>query len=249
MLQRERLQRSAETDVSLHLTRTEGEICRIGYPPDPWAWVPWEYAPFTGRWDDPQALFRTVYAASSPRAAFVEILAQFRPDHGLDDDLAGIDGNPEDDDFPSCAPGVVSTDWVRRRRVGFARVNGRFVDIGHSSTIAELRPVFLSAALAHGLQDFDAAAVRVHAPRAFTQLISRHLYRQLLDDGALASGVAFASRHGDDLQLWAVYEREADAGGDRSHLLRECRDEDIDPGDPALRGALELHGLTLEDVN
>ena len=235
--------------MPLHFTRPEGEICRIGHRPDPWAWVPWEYAPFTGRWDDPQALFRTVYAASSPEAGFVEILAQFRPDHGLDDDLAAIDGSPEDDRFPSRLPGSLGMDWVRRRRLGFARVDGRFVDIGHSSTMAELRPVFLSAALAYGLQDFDAAAIRVHAPRAFTQLISRHLYQQLLDDGAFLSGVAFASRHGDDLRLWAVYEREADAGRARSHLLCECHDEDIDPRGPAFRRALALHGLTLEDAS
>ena len=61
----------------------------------------------------------------------------------------------------------MSVEWVRRRRLGFARVDGRFVDIGHSSTMAELRPTFLSAALACGLQDFDAAAIRAHALREF----------------------------------------------------------------------------------
>ena len=66
--------------------------------------MPREYAPFTGRWDDPQALFRTVYAASSAEAGFVEVLARFRSDRGLEDDLAAIKGCPEDGDFPSHAP-------------------------------------------------------------------------------------------------------------------------------------------------
>jgi hypothetical protein len=232
--------------VPLHLTSPDGELCRIGHSPDPWTWVPWEYAPFTGRWDDPQALFRTIYAASSPEAAFVEILAQFRPDPGLADDLAAIDGDSEDSAYPSCAPGCVHIDWVRRRRLGFARVEGRFVDVGHSSMIAELRPALLHAALAWGLPDFDAAAIRVHAPRDFTQHSSRHIYRLMLDDGDLASGVAFSSRHGDDFALWAVYEREADAGRYRSHALTACRDEEIDTDGPAFHRALELHGLVVE---
>jgi RES domain len=231
--------------LPLSFAQTEGLVFRVGYAPDPWAWVPWEYAPFTGRWDDPEALFRTIYAASSVEACYIEILAQFRPDPGLDPDLHGIAGCPEDESYESNPPGVVGRSWLKERRLGTAHLDGWFVDVGHSLTIAELRPVFLSVAQGFGLPDFDAAAVRMHAPREFTQLISRHLYSRETEDGRLASGVAFGSRHGDDLRLWAVFERDADVGRQSSHLLRDCRDEVIDPGSEAFRRALELHGLRL----
>lgn len=233
--------------MALRFTQTDGLVFRVGYSPDPWAWVPWEYAPFTGRWDDPEALFRTIYAASSVDACYIEILAQFRPDPGLDPDLVAIVGCPEDEGYESNPPGVVGQSWLLEHRLGSAHIDGRFIDVGHSRTIAVLRPVFLPLALGFGLPDFDAAAIRIHAPREFTQLISRHLYGRETGDGRLASGVAFESRHGDDLRLWALFERDADVGRDSSHLLRDCRDEVIDPEGEAFRRALELHGLRLED--
>jgi hypothetical protein len=232
--------------MTLCFTQTEGLVFRVGYSPDPWAWVPWEYAPFTGRWDDPEALYRTIYAASSVEACYIEILAQFRPDPGLDPDLGAIVGCPEDEDFKSNPPGVVGRSWLLERRLGSAHIDGRFVDVGHSRTIAALRPVFLPVALGFGLPDFDAAAVRMHAPRELTQLISRHLYGRETADGGLVSGVAFGSRHGDELRLWALFEREADVGRDSSHLLLDCRDEVIDAGSEAFGRALELHGLRLQ---
>ncbi len=79
--------------------------------------MPWEYAPFTGRWDDPEALFRTIYAASSVEACYIEILAQFRPDPGLDPDLGAIAGCPEDEHFKSNPPGVVGRSWLQERRL------------------------------------------------------------------------------------------------------------------------------------
>ena len=232
--------------MTLRFTHTDGLVFRVGYSPDPWAWAPWEYAPFTGRWDDPEALFRTIYAASSAEACFIEILAQFRPDPGLDPDLASISGCPDDVDYEGSPPGVVGRSWLRERRFGSAHITGRFVDVGHSQTIAELRPTFLPVALGSGLPDFDAAAIRIHAPRELTQSISRHLYGRETPDGRLASGVAFGSRYGDDLRLWALFERDADVGRDSSHLLRDCRDDSIDPDREAFRRALDLHGLRLE---
>jgi len=114
--------------VTLRFTHADGLVYRVGYSPDPWAWVPWEYSPFTGRWDDPEALFRTIYAASSAEACYIEILAQFRPDPGLDPDLASIAGCPDDAGYEGSPPGVVGRSWLRERRLGSAHVTGRFVD-------------------------------------------------------------------------------------------------------------------------
>jgi hypothetical protein len=217
----------------------------VGYAPDPWAWMPWEYGPFTGRWDDPQELYRTLYAGSSPLACFVEVLAQFRPDEDLSHDLDSIRGDSRDKDFPSVRPGELSADWLARRRLGRARLSGTYVDIGHSKTVAMLRAAFLQEAFSLGLPDFDAAAIRLRAPRRFTQEISRYVFRLPMEGGVLASGVAFSSRHGDELRLWAVFEREADSHKKRSHLLTRCTSKPIDSEDHALLQALELHRLRL----
>jgi hypothetical protein len=231
--------------VAVVVTTPEGPVFRVGYSPDPWAWVPWEYGPFTGRWDDPQELYRTLYAGSSPLACFVEVLAQFRPDQGLLEDLDSIRGDSRDKEFPSVRPGELSVEWLARRRLGRARLGGTYVDIGNSRTIATLRRAFLLEALSLGLPDFDAAVIRLRAPRRFTQEISRHVYGLPIDGGVLASGVAFSSRHGDELRLWAIFEREADVGRKRSHLLARCVSKPIEPEDHALRQALELHGVRL----
>lgn len=52
---------------------------RVGRAPDPWAWIDYRYAG-EQRWDDSGNEFRTIYAADSLYACFVEILAHLRPD-------------------------------------------------------------------------------------------------------------------------------------------------------------------------
>ena len=42
-------------------------VSRVGYKPEPWAWVGWEWATagrFHGRWDHFDGNFRTIYAGS-----------------------------------------------------------------------------------------------------------------------------------------------------------------------------------------
>lgn len=59
------------------------EVWRVGYKPDPWAWVGWEWATdgrFGGRWDDSEGVFRTIYAGSALLACLLELLADFRSD-------------------------------------------------------------------------------------------------------------------------------------------------------------------------
>ena len=52
----------------------QGPVRRIGRLPDPWAWPPWEAQhsdnTFGNRWDDPEGVYRVVYACSQlrPRA-------------------------------------------------------------------------------------------------------------------------------------------------------------------------------------
>lgn len=81
---------------------TDMPVWRVGRAPDPWAWIDRRYAGGQ-RWDDPSQNFRTIYAAGSVFACFVEILAQFRPDRPNDRGL--LDDIVEDPvDASECGP-------------------------------------------------------------------------------------------------------------------------------------------------
>lgn len=218
---------------------------RVGYEPDPWVWVPWEYGPFTGRWDDPEDIYRVLYAGSTPEACFLEVLAQFRADAGLGSDFDDIAPDPEDEAYPTVAPGTLERSWLEHRRLGSARLTGAFVAVLDSTTISALRPRFLGMAIHYGLADFDASGITVAEPRAFTQKISRFLYVDArCTGGAVPAGIAYRSRHGFDQQLWAIFERDP-ADSDRSPYLSGCSEERIPEIHPALLVALPRHRLTL----
>jgi hypothetical protein len=229
--------------VDLAVVQPEDPVRRVGYAPNPWAWTPWEYGPFTGRWDDPEDVYRVLYAASSALGCFLEVLAQFRPDPGLASDLETIEGDPDDIAYPTVPGGELDRAWIARRRLGEASLAGHYVDVGHSSTIAELRPHLLGRALTFGLPDFDASALRLAAPRPFTQVISRFLYSSTLSAGSAPDGIEFFSRHGDDQRLWAIFERDADIGSTESHLLSRVSSQVIAEDNPDLSDAMRIHHL------
>src|SRR5205814_9824200 len=68
---------------------------------------------------------------------------------------------------------------------------------GRSSTLKT------RSAMHFGLPDFDAAAIKMANPRAFTKEISRYLYGLELPSGRPAAGVFHRSRHGEEHELWA----------------------------------------------
>lgn len=216
-------------------------VYRVGFGPRPWQWTPWDFAiagRFDGRWDDPDGVWRTLYVADSPLGCYLEVLARFRRDPGLADALAGIDDDP---DHPTLDAGLVPAEWRTRRRLARASMTGVFLVVGSTSTLATLRQHFLAAARALGLADVDAAAVRVPAPRAFTQAVAKRLYSVELDDGEPLDGVEFASRHGDEHVLWAIFERARDTF--TSALLTGRRSSAIEPDDAELTRAMEIHRL------
>lgn len=229
--------------MTLAVTRPQGRVHRVGYEPHPWAWTPWEYAPFTGRWDHPEDLYRVVHAGSSALGCFLEVLAVFRADAVLPAELDAIEGDDEDDAFPTVPPGRVDRTWLAPRRLGSATLSGDYVDVAHSQTLAELRPRFLARAVHHGLPDMDAAALRLAAPRELTQQVSRYLYTATIPGGGAPAGIAFGSRHGDDQQLWAIFERDSDLGAQRSRRITEAESVPISEDDPELVAAMALHRL------
>lgn len=222
-------------------------VYRVGYAPDPFAWTPWQYAEagrFTGRWDDPDGTFRTLYVGDRLLACLLEVLADFRPDLEL---LAELNQIEEDDDsatnYPTQPAGVLPRSWLKPRQAGTAQMTGEFVDVRDAQTIATLRARFGRLAHDLGLADVDAAAIKSSAPRTLTQTISRWLYATVRPP---IDGVAFASRFGDELRLWAVYEQpgEDEAG---SHALAHAAEIDLSPDTPELIEAMRIHNLGWSD--
>jgi len=223
-------------------------IWRVGRAPDPWSWVDHQYAG-KQRWDDSQGVFRTIYAADSLYACYVEILACFRPDlnAGGRELLADIIEDPADaTEYPTPPAGIVPRDWVNGRIESQATLTGAYVDVRASGTIAALRPRFLTVALQLGFEDFDAAAIKSAYPRDLTQQLATHIYG-LVDDESEPryAGVRFASRHGDELAMLAIFERPGDEPS--SCWVERQQDALVDLADPALAAALTLHGLRWDE--
>lgn len=211
-------------------------VYRVARKPHAWRWPDWAHAEpdgtFGNRWDDPEGIFRVLYACSERVGAFVETLARFRPSAAL---IAGLDAIAgEADTLP---PGTVPAAWFRDRTIGVARISGHFVDIGRAESLAALNRM-LGRRLAHySLHELDAAAIRMKAPRRLTQEISRLIYEQTTPGGQPAyAGIFYRSRLGDDLNNWAIFER------DHVNLAVEP-DTDINADDEDFRSAIRLLGL------
>ena len=218
-----------------------GRVWHVGHRPDPWAWVPERFAG-NQRWDDSEGLFRTVYAADTRYGCYLEVLAQFRRDPEADV-VSNIVLDPDDVAMQTYPAGEIDLDWIGKRIAASARMDGVFCDVTAAESIAALRPQFLRLAGELGLPDFDAAALKSAHPRTLTQSVATHLYAlsNPVDQTPFA-GVRFASRHGDEVALWALFERD----GDRPHsrLLTDIEHMGISPIDPDLRAAMRVHDLT-----
>lgn len=217
---------------------------RVARRPDAWAWPDWAYAgpdgTFGNRYDDPRGEYRVLYASSDRVGAFVEVLARFRPDPAVLRELDEIELEPgARDDGP--APGQLPRSWLVGRVVGTAVGDGPFAAVGAARSLAYLRDRLADRALHHGVDELDAAAIRGHAPRAFTQEVSRVVFECTEASGEPQfDGIAYRSRLGDELENWAIFE--PPTGEAR---LRDAQSEPVDPHDGDLAAALELLGIEL----
>ena len=219
----------------------QGPVRRIGRLPDPWAWPPWEAQhsdnTFGNRWDDPEGVYRVVYACSQLEGAYVEVLSRFRPDPVVLAELAGIDGS--NDDYQV---GIIPTTWLETRTIGEATLTGIYADVGHARSLMYLRTAMAGRLIHYSIADLDAAAIRLSAPRRFTQEISNHIYRlSAPDETPKFAGIEYESRFGDNYQNWAIFER---PGQDpiSDAIVRPVRRDD-----PDLHDALTALGLTLAE--
>lgn len=231
-----------------HVHASGVTVWRVGRVPDPWAWIDHQYAG-NARWDDPEVAFRTSYAADTLFGCFVELLAYSRPD--LNDDgsdlLSGITEDPEDANaYPVPSAGGIERTWITGRMIGSASLEGVYIDVRASATVAALRPRYLAFALSLGFDDFDAAAMKCAYPRDLTHRLTRDFYAMTLEDGMPElNGVRFGSRHGDELGLWAIYERPGDDPS--STLLGNITTRLVDEHNDDLRRAMSLHRLSWRD--
>lgn len=173
------------------------------------------------------------------------MLASHRPDETLAADSAHIVEDAEDaEQFPSVAPGELAiNEWLRDRIAGTAHLRGRFVDITAAETVAYLHPQFKPRARTYGLKYFDAAALKSADNRSLTQEVAQTLWARRSSGGAnLCDGIQFRSRHGDDLLLWAIFERESD--GQISSRLSGIETLELEADTPELVTAMALLGIT-----
>lgn len=234
----------------MRLTHVDRRAWRVGFLPQPWEWSDWRWAGpdgrFNGRWDPlDHGLYRTVYAGDTLLSCLVELLAPHRPDPYLMADMDAILEDAEDEELHPTAPAghLDIGQWLVNRTAGSARLQGRFVDITAAETVADLHPLFKGRALAYNLKDFDAAALKNAENRLLTQEVSQHLWTRRNPDGSdFCDGIQFRSRHGDDLLLWAVYERDSD--GQVSTHITDMESAALAAETPELRSAMDLLGLT-----
>jgi hypothetical protein len=124
--------------------------------------------------------------------------------------------------------------------MGQAVVGGRFVDIGDASSLVTLRAHLAARAIHYGLSEIDAAAVRLSAPRRFTQEVSRLIYEWREEHGGFA-GICYRSRLGDQFTNWAIFEPPPAA----QPALEGESAEEVESDDRDLLEALQLLGLQL----
>ena len=174
-----------------------------------------------------------LYGCSTRVGTFLETLAPFRPDPHV---VAGLDPVQGDDDG-ALGPGELAVgDWLAARLMGVACVGGDFADVGHSRSLAWLRSALAARVVGFGLEDLDAATIRLSAPRRFTQDVSRMVYACQQAGGDSFAGIRYLSRLGDDIVNWAIFEP-AD--------ITDVVTEDVGADDADLRRAAEHLGLVL----
>lgn len=211
--------------------KVPGPIYRLGRKPDPWSVPDWASAgpegTFGNRFDDPEGMYRVLYASSQRLGCFLETLGRFRVDPKLLGELADIKG---DDDYLPL--GEVPLEWLEKRLMGVATAGSEYADICSSEWISRLRIALVGQLARFGVDDLDASVLQMTAPRGLTQLVSRMVFAKGL------AGIYYRSKYGHDIENWALFE---------PFEITVRNSEDIRVEDPDLQRALQLHGLKFKE--
>lgn len=185
--------------------------------------------PARDRFDDPSRRRRTLYAAETPKGAFLEVLAYYRPDVSV---LNDIDEKVEGDD-PLPAGGRIPSSVMRDRRIASFRVHPepaqRFLDLRELATRQYLRRAMAAKLVELKLTDLDASDV-LGRNRELTQAIAGWA----IDQGY--HGIVYFSRYDPRLTNWALFE---------PLQIRPATNEAISPSNPDFVAAAEQLDLRL----
>lgn len=224
----------------LETVTPKGSVFRLARAPDPWKWPDWNRAgpdgTFGHRWDDPAGTYRVLYASSTRIGALIETLSPFRADLNVVAELREIEG---DDDL--VAAGTIPRDWFEQRLMGVAEIVGSYADIGAAGSLSLLRSRLAARGIHYGLSDIDAAAIRLVAPRSFTQEVSRFVHEYRTEGVEPLAGIRYQSRLDDGTSNWAIFEPMSDSPAP----LRSASAEPIQPDDPDVIRAAALLGLLI----
>lgn len=224
-----------------------GEVWRVGYRPNPWRWTPWQFATdkgrFNGRWDDELAGFRTLYTAETLLGCFLELLAHLQPDERAWAELDAI----EDDDqtaarFVQPQPGTVDLSWLEHRCYARGYQVGTYAEVTYAESLTFLKRMGVFDRLGIPPRDVDVSILKDPRRRTVTRTIARYLFElRNANRQPLVDGVAFRSRLGDDIRLWAVFER---SEAEVSELITPAEEaQAVTEDTPALLRAFEMLGL------
>lgn len=225
-----------------------GRVWRVGYEPDPWEWTPWQYASdngrFNGRWDDQEAKFRTLYTAESLLGCFLELLAPLRPN---DVAFAELDEIDHDDHaayvYQDPERGAIGMAWLSGRLYDRATQTGTYADVTTAQALGFLVSAGVFERLGIPARDVDASLLKDAKKRDVTRSVARFLFdlRGVGSSQPAVDGIAFRSRMGDDIRMWAVFERGNEYVSE--HISPDGTFERVTEENVALLQALEMLDL------
>lgn len=212
-------------------------IVRVGRGPDPLAFVPLQHQTWAGRFDDPEQVWRTLYAASDEHGAWVEVLGRFRSHAETQAELEAVTSEPGDSE--PVRAGTVSLAWLASRMVGSADMMARVADLAVAATLRwlDLRPAIRHQLDAHGIDELDLSAATSRV-RAVTQAVARELRLH-----AEADAVEYPSRYGAPTTCYALFE----TTGNLPLVEPVGKPRGVDLKGTPLAEAMALHGLQWDE--
>ena len=167
------------------------------------------------RFDCPVGSFGVIYAASTPAAAYGEIMAQHRPKLAAlalveeTSDSTTVENSPQSDAQGSALlpPSTIAPIWITSRHIDWTTVDAslRCADLVHPDTVQALRPALASLLTSKQIADLDMAAL-FSADRAVTQHIASYLHRlHSIDGHPVIAGIRYPSRLHLGWECWALF--------------------------------------------
>ena len=122
--------------------------------------------------------------------------------------------------------------------MGVAELIGTYADIGAAASLSLVCARLAGRAIHHGLTDIAAAAIRLTAPRGFTQEVSRLIYECRTAGAEPLAGIRYLSPRRRYIQLGRLR-----AASDLPEPLHVLDAEPVQPDDPHVIHALAVLGL------